>query len=100
MPIRPIDIQNMLVRLENLSKSSTLSQISESIAKQVQEKKQKLEAIQKKEGLATIEKIKEEENQMRKIEKFKQNYQGNKDSKKKRNYYQEDEDEHTFEKKI
>jgi hypothetical protein len=90
----------MLVRLENLSKSSTLSQISESIAKQVQEKKQKLEAIQKKEGLATIEKIKEEENQMRKIEKFKQNYQGNKDSKKKRNYYQEDEDEHTFEKKI
>lgn len=100
MPIRPIDIQNMLVRLENLSKSSTLSQISESIAKQVQEKKQKLEAIQKKEGLATIEKIKEEENQMRKIEKFKQNYQGNKDSKKKRNYYQEDEDKHTFEKKI
>lgn len=90
----------MLVRLENLSKSSTLSQISDSIAKQVQEKKQKLEAIQKKEGLATIEKIKEEENQMRKIEKFKQNYQGNKDSKKKRNYYQEDEDEHTFEKKI
>lgn len=90
----------MLVRLENLSKSSTLSQISESIAKQVQEKKQKLEAIQKKEGLATIEKIKEEENQMRKIEKFKQNYQGNKDSKKKRNYYQEDEDKHTFEKKI
>jgi len=100
VPIRPIDIQNMLVRLENLSKSSTLSQISESIAKQVQEKKQKLEAIQKKEGLATIEKIKEEENQMRKIEKFKQNYQGNKDSKKKRNYYQEDEDKHTFEKKI
>jgi 3-dehydroquinate dehydratase len=70
----------MLVRLENLSKSSTLAQISESIAKQVQEKKQKLESIQKKEGLATIEKIKEEENQMRKIEKFKQNYQGNKDS--------------------
>jgi len=31
----------MLVRLENLSKSSTLAQISESIAKQVQEKKQK-----------------------------------------------------------
>ena len=90
----------MLVRLENLSKSSTLSQISESIAKQVQEKKQKLEAIQKKEGLATIEKIKEEENQMRKIEKFKQNYQGNKDSKKKKNYYQDNEDEHTFEKKI
>ncbi len=100
MPIRPIDIQNMLVRLENLSKSSTLAQISESIAKQVQEKKQKLESIQKKEGLATIEKIKEEENQMRKIEKFKQNYQGNKDSKKKKNYYQDNEDEHTFEKKI
>jgi len=100
VPIRPIDIQNMLVRLENLSKSSTLAQISESIAKQVQEKKQKLESIQKKEGLATIEKIKEEENQMRKIEKFKQNYQGNKDSKKKKNYYQDNEDEHTFEKKI
>jgi len=37
---------------------------------------------------------------MRKIEKFKQNYQGNKDSKKKKNYYQDNEDEHTFEKKI
>ncbi|HPC38480.1 MAG TPA: hypothetical protein PLF21_04125 [Exilispira sp.] len=100
MPIRPIDIQNMLVRLENLSKSSTLSQISESIAKQVQEKKQRLESIQKKEGLATIEKIKEEENQLRKIEKFKQNYQGNKNSRKKNKYYQDNEDEHTFEEKI
>lgn len=100
MPIRPIDIQNMLVRLENLSKSSTLSQISESIAKQVQEKKQRLESIQKKEGLATIEKIKEEENQLRKIEKFKQNYQGNKNSKKKNRYYQDNVDEHTFEEKI
>lgn len=100
MPIRPIDIQNMLARIDNLSKSSTLSQISESILKQVQERKQKLEALQKKEGLSTIEKIREEENQLRKIEKFKQNSQGNKNPKKQKQYYVEDEDEHTFEKKV
>lgn len=100
MPIRPIDIQNMLVRLENLSKSSTLNQISESIAKQIQEKRQKIEALQKKEGLSTIEKIREEENQLRKIEKFKQNYERNQNPHKKKQYYQEDEDEHTFEKKV
>lgn len=100
MPIRPIDIQNLLVRIDNLSKNSTLSQISESIAKQIQEKKNKIEAIQKKEGLATIEKIREEENRLRKIEKYKQNYQGGKNSKNSNKYYQNEEDEHTFEKKI
>lgn len=100
MPIRPIDIQNMLVRLENLSKSSTLNQISESIAKQIQEKRQKIEALQKKEGLSTIEKIREEENQLKKVQKFKQNYERNQNPHKKRQYYQEDEDEHTFEKKV
>ncbi len=100
MPIRPIDIQNMLARLENISKSSTLSQISESILKQMQEKKQKLDAMQKTSGFSTIEKIREEENQLRKIEKFKQNSQRGKNNKKHNRYYQEDDDQHTFEKKV
>lgn len=100
MAIRPIDIQNMLVRLENLSKTSTLSQISESISRQIQEKKQKIESLQKKEGLATIEKIREEENRLRKVEKFKQNYQPNKKYKGNKNYYEDNEDQHTFEEKI
>ncbi|HOV46367.1 MAG: hypothetical protein KBG82_04430 [Spirochaetes bacterium] len=100
MPIRPIDIQNMIARLDNFSKSISLSQNSEAIIKQIQEKKSSEISIQKKDGIASIEKIKDDENKLSKIEKFKK-YDENKGRKRKNQYYNnENEDEHTFEKKI
>ncbi len=99
MPIRPIDIQNMIARLDNFSKSISLSQNSEAIIKQIQEKKSSEISIQKKDGIASIEKIKDDENKLSKIEKFKK-YDENKGRKRKNQYYNnENEDEHTFEKK-
>lgn len=100
MPIRPIDFQNMLARINFMSKrvSNVITRKEET--EKIKDKKLKQEAVTKKKEIESIKKIIEQGNKIQKILGETPYKKGNQ-HKKKNHYYQNlSDDEHHFEEKI